>query len=698
MVRSISRIRVLALSIFFLASAPASSFANTVNVTANVTGFLYGNSSTNFPGASGNLANLDPNGNTLNNNGYNFFTTAVGAQSLLTGDTVSRNTVNITGNPDATAGVMGGSASAGDATYNTVNIENGQLTFVYGGHSVSGNADHNTVTIDNGTFLSNSSGTSVVGGYAVAQSANSNTIIIHGGDFHKTVAGGFGGVLSTATNDNTLIINGGIFHNIVSGGYSLGGNAEANNNTVTISGTPNLTEAYLNGGISSSGRSYGNTLNLHSAGLTVAALGYFQNLNFFLPASLSNGGTMLTVTGEAEITEAEVNVGIAGAASLLQTGDSIVLIDASGANVGLIGAPANTASSGQGMQGVTLLYGFTITTENNQLIATVAHSGPSVDPQTKPLSEGLISGMGLVTQGADVAAGQGLDSAVKAANAASAGGYGMAGFGSVSGGAVRYNTGSHVDMNSASLLTGLAWGVDITPGKLSLGAFFEYGSGSYDTYNSFSNAASTTGKGNSHYLGGGLLGRLNFTPSGPGHVYVEASGRSGKMHNEYANSDIRDAAGRRASYDSSAVYYGLHLGTGYVWNITEQASLDLHSKYFWTHQEGDIFRLSTGDPIHFESVDSSRLRFGSRFSYAVNEYVSPYVGAAYEHEFDSIAHASTNGYAIDTPSLRGDTGIGELGLSFTPHTALPVTFDLGVQGYTGKREGVTGSLQAKFEF
>ena len=49
-------------------------------------------------------------------------------------------------------------------------------------------------------------------------------------------------------------------------------------------------------------------------------------------------------------------------------------------------------------------------------------------------------------------------------------------------------------------------------------------------------------------------------------------------------------------------------------------------------------------------------------------------------------------------SLRGDTGIGELGLAFTPSQTLPLSFDLGVQGYVGKREGVTASLQAKWEF
>jgi outer membrane autotransporter protein len=231
-----------------------------------------------------------------------------------------------------------------------------------------------------------------------------------------------------------------------------------------------------------------------------------------------------------------------------------------------------------------------------------------------------------------------------------------------------------------------------------LGAFFEYGNGSYDTYNSFSTSASIHGDGDVYYLGGGLLGRMDFINTGPGHFYAEASGRAGSIHNEYGSSDLRDTFGRKAEYDSSSAYYGLHMGTGYVWNINDIASLDLYGKYFWTRQEGDSVRISTGDPVKFEDVDSSRLRLGGRLAYVANEHVSPYIGAAWEHEFNGKARASTNGYSINAPSLRGDTGIGELGLSLKPSATLPLAFDLGVQGYTGKREGVTGSLQVKFEF
>ena len=422
-------------------------------------------------------------------------------------------------------------------------------------------------------------------------------------------------------------------------------------------------------------------------------------MNFYLPTTMTAGGKMLDVSGTADITGSTVNVGISGSSSPLRTGDTVILVDADT----LIGAPVNSTTSGQGMLGVTLLYDFDITTNPtaSQLLATVSSSGsgPRINPQTKALSEGFVSGMALATQGGDTLAGPGMNNAVSAAKSTGAGtAPALVGFGALSGGSMRFNSGSHVDMRSVSLLAGLAYGADINPGRLTLGAFFEYGSGSYDTYNSFSNAASVKGTGDTWYIGGGILGHMSFVDTGPGHFYTEGSFRAGRLHNEYNNSDLRDFTGRSAGYESSSNYYSFHLGTGYVWNFTDKASFDIYGKYFWTRLQGDSVTLSTGEQVNFKDTNSSRLRGGGRLTYAINEHVSPYIGAAYEREFDGKARATTNGFDIPAPSLRGNTGIGEFGLTLKPSLNLPLSFDLGVQGYTGKREGVTGSLQIRYEF
>jgi len=542
---------------------------------------------------------------------------------------------------------------------------------------------------------------------AELKNPSNNAIIVSSGTVNGMIVGGYGFSDSgpASASDNSVTISGGNINGTVYGGmsYSDAGPATATNNTVTISGNPIFGQlAGLYGGVAEgagAGDAFtGNTLNLKTASLTVDALGGFQFLNFYLPTTLHADDTVLTVTGTAHIGNSTVNVGIGGASSPLRAGDTVILIDAGS----LEGTLANSTASGLGMQGVTLQYDFGLAVIDNQLLATVAGigpggNGPRLNPQTKALSEGFVSGMTLVTQGADLIAGQGMMHAVNAARGVG-NGTGLGAFGAVSGGWSRYDTGSHVDVSSISLMAGLSKRVDTQPGHLVFGAFFEYGNGTYDTYNSFSNAASVHGDGDIYHLGGGIIGRMDFADAGKGHFYTEASARAGNVQNEYSNNDLRDFQGRVAQYDSSSAYYGIHAGAGYVWKVADKTTLDLYGKYFWTGQQGDDVRLSTGETVSFDNVNSHRLRAGGRLAYAVAENIDLYGGAAYEHEFDGEAKARTNGYAISVPSLEGGTGIGELGLTLKPTKTMPVSLDLGVQGYAGQREGVTGSLQIRYDF
>jgi hypothetical protein len=589
-------------------------------------------------------------------------------------ETVSGNRVFFNG---GTATRVYGAATRGDGliTDNQVFINGGEVTdTVWGGHGVlnsaQGDATNNSVTISGGKI-----GGSVYGGFThLGYNAKGNSVTILGGQFDSTkdVIGGRGEVNATF-------------------------------NSVTISGGAKIGTLY--GGFVGSGDAFtGNALNLKTAGLTVEGLQDFEYLNFYLPSTLGAGDTMLTVTYEARLTEnydgsgrsSVVNLILEGSRPPLRPGDQIVLINATTltANSGL-----NDTAVGQGTQGAVLIYDFDIQADiaNNRLLAIVSRIEP--DERVRVLAMGFLAGLALVNQGAEMTAGPGLAEALKAARLASqATGYGLGIFGSLSGGRSRYDTGSHLDMSSLSLMTGLAWGADLAPGFLTLGAFFEYGQGSYDTYDSLVDYASVHGDGDARHVGGGVAGRLDFSEVGPGHIYTEASFRAGKTRNEYDAKDLRDPLGRQADYDSSSAYYGLHLGAGYVWNITEGVSLNLYGKYFWTRLEGDSVTLKTGDPVRFKDVESSRLRLGARFAYTFNEHVSPYVGLAWEREFDGEARATTHGLAIDAPSLKGNTGIGELGLTIQPSTSLLLYFDLGVSGYTGRREGGMGSFMARLEF
>ncbi|MDR3158804.1 MAG: autotransporter outer membrane beta-barrel domain-containing protein [Zoogloeaceae bacterium] len=67
-------------------------------------------------------------------------------------------------------------------------------------------------------------------------------------------------------------------------------------------------------------------------------------------------------------------------------------------------------------------------------------------------------------------------------------------------------------------------------------------------------------------------------------------------------------------------------------------------------QDGNSVTLSVGHRVRFADADSERLRVGAKFSVAVSDRTSFYVGAAWEHEFDGKVDATVSGYRIDAPN------------------------------------------------
>ncbi|MDR1857609.1 MAG: autotransporter domain-containing protein [Desulfovibrio sp.] len=405
---------------------------------------------------------------------------------------------------------------------------------------------------------------------------------------------------------------------------------------------------------------------------------------------------LLSAGGNVNLEEAQVAIsGMSGGA---MPAASFLLAKAdAGSTVTL---PANEAATSK--QGVTLLhnYRFALSPDGSGLVAN--HAGTTVLPETKALSEGRLAGLTILDIGADLIAGQGIDAAKDSlwtdGDAGRGEGMRLNSFAALSVGSSRYETGSHVDVRSMSLMAGLAIGSDIPLGRLVLGAFFEFGEGSYDTYNSFPGRTSVSGAGNANHLGGGVLGSLEFRRFGPGLPHVEASARAGRLRNGYSSSDLVDFEGESAEYDADTPYFGWHVGAGYAWDICDDFSLDLYGRYLSTRQYGKSITLSTGDPIKFEDAVSSRMRLGGRLAWEGGEVARPYVGLAWDREFDGRQRASTNGFDLDVPSTKGDTGVAEIGLAIRPSAKRPLTVDLALQGYAGVRRGISGSLQIMFEF
>ena len=459
-----------------------------------------------------------------------------------------------------------GTPTIGEASGATVDIDSDVPGYVSGGETRSGDATSNTVIISGGTMGY------VCGGLTVdSGNATSNRVIISGGTVSGYVYGGDAG--NGIATSNTVIISGGTVAGDVYGGDASGGSI-ATGNRVILSGAPTLT-GIIFGGDAFVDAVSGNLLEVRSSGLQAKNIKNFAEYAFVLPATIRPGAVLLTLTQATDLTNGGQSpspdiqrIDVDGAASPLRVGDKVTLFRNDN---GL--TPGTLPTSVSGTQGVTLAYSYALSTTSNTLDATVTDT--RFNPQTKALSEGHVSGTALALQGADLAAGKGMEAAGRASLAG--GGRGVAAFGALSGGWSRYNTGSHIDVSGFSLLTGLAWGADSVHGQFTAGMFFEYGSASTGTYNSFSNAASVTGDGSTWYMGAGLLARMDFTDSGPGHFYAEASGRAGVLNNTYRNDDLRDADGRRAEFDTSTPYISLHVGLGYIWNLTDALSLDLHA-------------------------------------------------------------------------------------------------------------------------
>ena len=234
-------------------------------------------------------------------------------------------------------------------------------------------------------------------------------------------------------------------------------------------------------------------------------------------------------------------------------------------------------------------------------------------------------------------------------------------FGTVRAGSKTYESGSSINVSSVSLIAGLGKGFATGAGHLSVGAFFEYGKGSYTTHNSFDDRADVSGDGTSWYMGGGILGSV-------------------------------------ARLDMDSPYYSLHGGFGYVWNMAEGHELKVYGRYMWTMLQGTDETLTAKAKYDLDDMYSSRIRAGVRYSYTGSERFKPYVGAAYEHEFAGSCDARVYGYDVNSPSFEGGTGIGELGIAMVPTDALPLSLNLGVQGAVGKKRGVSGSFNVMYEF
>ena len=666
----------------------ADALENSVYITGGLlSGSVYGG----VTGMGNSLGNTVAIEGTVVNGGSGI----VGGQSSQ-GDALGNN-VSITNSRfiNSSGLISGGLTSAGNANYNEVNIDGGEVRIqnVVGGASVMGNSNGNTVTIGETGGIFNIS--TLSGGLSTSGSANNNTVTVYRGTFTNV----YGGTTSANgyASGNTVNIYGGAFNGNIIGGATTSG--AANGNTINIfSGNSTFSaNTKIYGGFTNSAghdaRS-GNTLNIWKP-ITIAGIDNFEKYNFYLPAELKADDTMIAVTngnginGAINLENTKIEIGVYQGSKLKQ-GDTVVLIDEQG-GFGFSGNPDNNVSNGSTLDDTSDLvhYRFGLTIDEDQLRASVL--GASLDSRTDSIPEGFLSGLILANQGADAIASSAMDSAMTAAHKGPI--QGLGGFGSLVVGKSEYNTGSDVDMIGVSVAAGLAIGADFVNSSLTVGPFFEYGRAEFDTTNSPADGQKVTGDGDSEYFGGGFLLRMDYKDVGLGRYFAEASVRAGRQKNDFS---IYWPGEEAFSYSSTSPYYGVHLGYGGSWDVASSTALDIYGKYLFARGGDSRVSLSNGENIDFQAVTSNRIRGGSRLAYVPSDSLAISFGGAYEYEISGETGAAMRGYAINAPSLKGGTGIGEVVIGYKPSDDKLTSINVGIQGYSGKRQGVTASLFLRF--
>ena len=644
-----------------------------------------------------------------NENKVSFSNVAEVGESVLGGYSLKadskNNEVTIEGVGVVKAYVAGGVALAGISEGNKVNIAHSSVNVnVYGGYGAKDSIG-NIISITDGSSVNKN----VYGGYSFKGNSLDNTVTIDNSIVNENVYGGYtesdGAISEKIQNNKVIFKNGAKIKGDVYGGYDKLNKANITNNTLEVVGKGNEAKSIQN----------------------------FDKLNFFITKDLIANDTMLKVTGTALINNAEIKAGVE-LGTKLKKNDTINLIDAGALKAENI----TTGTLTDGLINIDKGIKVAIGPDGNKLVGvingttppggggttppggggttppggggTTPPGGGGTTPPggggtTPPGGGGTTPGAGslyadadakspvetqsaaltMLNLGHDLLTTAGYENAALAVDGEEEGSVNP--FITMSANNQKLDTGSHVDLKAWNMNLGFAKKINNNSGKLLIAPVIEYGRGSYDSY--LDNG--THGDGDAHFWGAGLMAK-QLNDDG---LYYEGSLRAGRMSTDY-----QSAVAGGIKYDSDATYYAAHLGMGKVVQLNDKDTLDYYGKLFYTRQQGDKVTVGTGATYDFDATTSLRTRLGARYTHQLSEKNAFYAGLAWQHEFDGESNAivaTTLGSAsAPAPSMKGDTGIMELG--WRVNNSDKFELGLGVNSSVGKQKGVGFNLSLNFSF
>ena len=383
------------------------------------------------------------------------------------------------------------SSGDGAAAQTTVSVSDTHVGgYVIGAYARAGADSSGDAKASGAVTVKNSDIASVVySGYASNSGsglaeASGNTLELDDTHVSSTVSPGYArneGSGQAVSKGNTLTLLGGTYDGSIYGGraYAAGNTAASGGNTVTLQGdnvdgdgSPSFSAqntviwgSYALGGNQMYAPSSPNTLNIIDAkGMTAANIRNFSTVKYILP-NMKAQESVLTLTGGANNEKTDIS----------NASVSIAVADVRGRNGGEFGfggdkSPENDriillkndnglTSDGwkqegeiTAREGVSLSFDLAAGTDDTSLYLyrPETMNDTVVNPQTKALAEGWLAGLTLGIQAGNVAADQGIGAMRYAAVRLDRDGW--LPFGVLEGGSLKYDSGSHIDLQSLSLL------------------------------------------------------------------------------------------------------------------------------------------------------------------------------------------------------------------------------------------------------
>lgn len=571
-----------------------------------------------------------------------------------------------------------GTQAQGSNVYVDSAFSNPDVKQIIGGWALSGNVSSNTLTIAGGNF---SMFNMITGGATTSGGADGNTVNITGGEISLNgyISGGYSN--NGLVQNNNVNINGGKINAAICGGYTeTGGTIKGN--TITINGSADLSQATLSGGECAYDNAdiMDNKLVIDNWSGSVKNAENFESIDF-KNIQWKDGETVLELTDYGSKSLKDTNINLVSLAGGTKPAINQSMYIIKGDNLGI--DENKVTVSKDFSAGVALVGTGTVSvTDGSKLKYTITNL--MQNSQTHLVAQNHAVAAAFVNQGTDLISDS-LDTLSRDDK------YGVKTFAAVHGNHSKYDVNSDLKINGWSSIVGVGNEKDIGNGDFSWGAFFENGSGTYRTYNSF-NGDFFRGDGNVVYNGGGLATRFEQDNG----VYTEGSLRAGLLKNEMKDA-LRDGAGNSYGYKSESTYYGAHIGVGKIISLDADKDLDIYGKFFHTYTEGDTFTVA-GDKFDLDGITSDRLRIGARLTTNKENKFSTYYGLAYEYEFNGDADMRVENMSTPQQSLKGSSYMAEVGVNYQPSSDSPWSFDLSMRGYAGQREGFSGNVQAVYSF